>query len=414
MANDDRVRTAESDWPLTNPWPLLLVGLGAAAVAWVLSRAAPPGGWPLPRAALLLTALLAAGGGVSIRPRDALVVAGAMVVCFLTYLATDPEWDSARMMILVGTYVALVAAVVLALDNLLWPGVLWKVVVSVLILFHFGGISTAVTSVTPPSGVSPWIPNQLWTRVYRPYLQCAYLNNAYHFYSPEPGPATLIWARIEYTDGFSRWVKVPNRDEHYKDPLGQEYYRRLSLTESINQTIPIAMVPEPIKAAREHAGRIHKAGRIPLHPYLPENLQFQFPTMMSRKLLPSYARFLATANPHPFNPDAEVAGIKVYRIRHMMLQPPEVLHPDMQPLSKHLFHAYYQGEYDKDGRLKNPNDPFLYWLIPVIPVYEDELPRPGQPAFRIQAVPDFTKRRLVRHEDCLTLHAGSSPWGDES
>ena len=25
-----------------------------------------------------------------------------------------------------------------------------------------------------------------------------YLNNAYHFYSPDPGPATYVWFRIFY------------------------------------------------------------------------------------------------------------------------------------------------------------------------------------------------------------------------
>src|SRR5262249_51727018 len=29
---------------------------------------------------------------------------------------------------------------------------------------------------------SPWLSTQIWTRIYRPYLEFLYLNNAYHFY----------------------------------------------------------------------------------------------------------------------------------------------------------------------------------------------------------------------------------------
>jgi hypothetical protein len=30
-----------------------------------------------------------------------------------------------------------------------------------------------------------------------------------------------------------------------------------------------------------------------------------------------------------------------------------------------LFWPYFQGEFDRDGNLKDPNDPYLYWLIPI-------------------------------------------------
>ena len=28
---------------------------------------------------------------------------------------------------------------------------------------------------------------------------------------------------------------------------------------------------------------------------------------------------------------------------------------------------YFMGEFDADGKLKDPNDPYLYWLIPILP-----------------------------------------------
>ena len=63
--------------------------------------------------------------------------------------------------------------------------------------FHFCGILSAVFSVPPPGGNAPWLVQQAWVRVYRPYLQFVYLNNAYHFYSPEPGPPSFMWYRLD-------------------------------------------------------------------------------------------------------------------------------------------------------------------------------------------------------------------------
>src|SRR5262249_16731598 len=126
---------------------------------------------------------------------------------------------------------------------LLLPVALRRLAVSLLILLHFSGILAATTNVPPPGANPPWLTMQLWTRFFRPYLNFVYLNNAYHFYSPEPGPATLIFARIEYEDGSSFWEKIPNRKEHVKDPLLIEYYRRLSLVEAVNQTITLPNVP---------------------------------------------------------------------------------------------------------------------------------------------------------------------------
>ena len=45
----------------------------------------------------------------------------------------------------------------------------------------------------PPNGDAPFVSEQIWHRVARPYLQLTVLNNGYHFYAPEPGPAALVW-----------------------------------------------------------------------------------------------------------------------------------------------------------------------------------------------------------------------------
>src|SRR5262249_16204058 len=67
-------------------------------------------------------------------------------------------------------------------------------VVSFLILLHFGGLVVASLSVPPNI---PNLVTHLNKRIYRPYLETVYLTNAYHFYAPEPGPATYLWFRIK-------------------------------------------------------------------------------------------------------------------------------------------------------------------------------------------------------------------------
>src|SRR5262249_18204836 len=124
----------------------------------------------------------------------------------------------------------------------------WRIALaSVLLLFHFSGILSAVLS--PPT--SPWLVGQGWTRVFRNYLMFTYMNNAYQFYSPNPGAASEVWFCIEYVPkgqtltadtpeqkppvSVKKWVKIPRRDVDFKDPLGQVYYRRLAITEQLIQ-----------------------------------------------------------------------------------------------------------------------------------------------------------------------------------
>ena len=70
-------------------------------------------------------------------------------------------------------------------------------------VYHFAGIISAITSPQP----TPWLTGQLWARVFRPHLEFSYVNNAYQFYSPQPGPAEILWFCITGTDGESRWYQ---------------------------------------------------------------------------------------------------------------------------------------------------------------------------------------------------------------
>src|SRR6185437_5083979 len=109
-----------------------------------------------------------------------------------------------------------------------------RIVAVILVVLHFGGILTAITAVPPRNEPAPWLSMQSWTRIYRHYLTFAYLTNAYHFYSPDPGPPTLLWFHVEYADGSYRWIKLPNRRE---SPVGLHHQRMPAATESTNNPI---------------------------------------------------------------------------------------------------------------------------------------------------------------------------------
>ena len=375
MARTDYKKGESRDWPVTNPWLPLLIGVGAALIAALLPKWSGTAG-VLVRVVPVVVGLVAAGGAVSLRLRfagqdmedrakSAIVVAVAALVPLLAYAATDKDWDSIRLLFEVMTGVGVAGAVLVLL-----PTLARRVVVSLLVLIHFGGILTAVTSVPPPGGDAPWLTTEVWTRFYRPYLQFMYLNNAYHFYSPEPGPPTLLWFHLKYADGSERWVRLPEREQFH---TRQEYQRRLALTESANMLVPpLQNFPRQMEDMRLMAGNTNSPP-IPVHPQLPSNMQCRIPSPYSRKMIEAYARHVGHNYPSEKDPEAEVTRVAVFRVIHTMLSP-EQMKEGMRPTDPTTYLPYYQGTFDKDGKQKNLPDPFLYWLIPIMWVPEKSLP----------------------------------------
>ena len=354
------------------------------------------------RLLLPLAGIMAVAFAVVRSPGSVPVLGVAALCASLAGLGIAEEWDTFRLMATAAATVAAVAAVVM-----LMPSTLRRLTVSVLVLIHFGGIFAATTSVPPPGSNAPWLTMQLWTRFYRPYLNFVYLNNAYHFYSPEPGPTTLLWVRIEYSDGKSRWEMIPNRREHVKDPLLIEYYRRLSLVEAVNQVVTLPAVP-PDVARRHTLASLQDGMPSPeeVAQYLPAFGQYRPLTANAKRFLEGYAQFISRSYARS---DAEIRGIKIYRVVHAILHP-GLFARGVEPNDPTLFMPYFQGEFDGKGALKNAEDPYLYWLIPIL--------GPEAPAvtsmLNLQGLP----RRppldpLVKVRDYLQIHAGSSPWEED-
>jgi hypothetical protein len=208
---------------------------------------------------------------------------------------------------------------------------------------------------------------------------------------------------------------LPTRAEHYKDPLGVCYYRRLSLTENIahlTTSTPIAaeqirvanrrerVATDPVKPIpRKYPGRDDWERRVPND-------------LVVRQILPSYARHIARASARP---GLEVRSVKVYRALHLITGLPEFRGydpagggkvPGRDPYNASLYMPYFQGTFDRDGKLTDPTDPMLYWLVPIN-----------------QTRQDWTSRQEYRENggfekyfvDYVSVHAGCPlPWSSRT
>jgi len=424
MPRDTSPSPFDRHLPLTNPWPLLGPALATAGLVWFLHAQLPQQVGA--RVALIVASMVMALGGVGLRLRAARedadnrfktagIVALACFVPLLCRLSLDADWDS------VGLLLDVVIGVGLAASGLLLlPRVVRRVALTVLVLVHFGGILSAVGSPPPPSGQRSWLDNQLWVAFYRPYLNFMYLNNAYHFYSPDPGPPILVWFRIEYEGGKSRWVEVPSFGT---DRSKLSFQRRLALGESTNQLVVGSPWDFEERWARRIEAGLNYEGRgaiPPLNdPQAGRYFEYREPSAYSKRILESYARYVLSHYPYvddqgAEHPEVKPRTVKIYRVLHAIANTQNIA-SGFNPYNPVTYFPYYQGKFDPAGRLLDgptfqdckvvkPGDPFLYWLIPIkvepVQGYKQRQDAHGRPL-----LPEPKDLKLV---DYLKVHAGDN------
>ncbi len=378
MAAEPDSKILFSPPPLPSWAGLLLAGVAAGLqIATAESQSTVAGGIAV---VLAVLSLIVGGYAVSLQSRNCIVLLVAAATSALAYLGIRSTWDAVAIMPYVMTGVALVAAVIV-----LMPRALQRVVVCGLVVFHFLGVLSSITSPPPQS----WLSSVSWTQLFRHHLLFCYTNNAYQFYSPEPGPASLLWFCIETKDGQKTWYKVPRKPETHLDPLGVEFYRRLSITEATNQTYNFGPSAETL----ENRQRVFT---IPVHPSLAMNQQYRPLQEHARRILASYVRHVAWKFDRDLesNPDSdEIQSIKVYRVLHEMLKPIDFMRNE-DPFDKITYYPYFLGDFNTKGELKKHMDPMLYWIVPIL----------RKPSLTIR--PDQTST-VDNH---LATHAGSDPF----
>jgi hypothetical protein len=377
-----------------------IAGVAACFLAMVLGliQDAGPGIVSTFRLLLVAGGCLAAGSALSMRPALPFAWCLAAIAFLLAYPGLPSHWDSARYVAIVGTGVCLGGTLLSAC-----PATVRYWILTLLALVHYVGIFCATTWPDP----APWATHQIGTRIYLPYLKFMYLQNAYHFYSPEPGPASHIFALVKYDKidpktgkPEAQWITLPNRDEHMKDPLGLGYYRRLSITEQVSQSMPPMIVTfeaNEITQRRQRAdgllGGIPNYPRIPLAPaeFEPVQAQYRPPRPdISRYLLPSYANHILRSET---TPERKAVSVKIYRLEHRVTQPWALVLTETNPHHPTTFRPYYLGEFEMNAEGKidfiDSQDPLLYWLVPI-------LPKPPSP----------TDPEQKQYIDYMSIHAG--------
>jgi hypothetical protein len=396
------------------PWPTILTGLALTALGTAL------GSWfegqiALVRLLLIFSGVILAGLAVERRLMTASddfeqrlesagLVAFAAGICLIAFLGMDESrdpanssepgrnWDSGKMVFGVAALVALSGSVVVVCTGVVRRGLL-----CLFALYHLGGIATAITMIEPPGTTrpAPFLPTQAWVRLYRPYLMFLFQNNAYHFYSPEPGPPTHLWFYIRYANGNIEKFEMPKRED---SPVLLHYQRLLSVGEFMSQVAP-GNIPDHLLMemygggkeglkkinamknrgenphdlalarlyeARETAPRLVMPNGMPYHPGIPKQNQYQPPHEYSWKMIQSGVRRIAHEFAHdPKDPSSPIVSIKMYRIRKWIISPGEFARGG-DPLDDTYSIAWYQGEFRPDGTLVNKSDPFLFWLIPIV------------------------------------------------
>jgi hypothetical protein len=392
------------EWPTVRKIGLVGAGLIAVAAALGLVTTALPDPVPALQTARLLCVFVGSitvGAAVSMRPdlwRTWAIGAGAAV---LAVVGTPAHWDSFRLLFGVLAAVAGTWAVVLAA-----PPKYRLPAASALLLFHFTGITLATT--TPPTGpyTAPWVTEQAFVRAFNPYLQFVYMRNAYHFYSPQPGAASVLVFLLKTETGTdpatgekqytTQWVVLPKRPADVKDPLGLTYYRRLSLTEQLARGSP-GLRAATFERTEMYQRRMIVAGpnAIPIHPTDDIESQYQLPQPeVARFVLPSYASHVILEHT-PDKATAAKTTVKVYRVQHNTMLVEEFTNARNRPgtvtnpYSPLTYRPYFLGEFYADGTMVNPQEPMLYWLVPILPRTEGLLP-------------GSTKRDYI---DCMSIHA---------
>ena len=334
---------------------------------------------------LVLIGLITAGSAISMR-HDlwwswALGAAGAL----LAWGGLPSHWDSYRLVCWALFGVALAGMALCLLPTF------WRYVVgTAVIVFHFTGIFMATTSPPTDPSPAPWITLQAFARIYDPYLQFIYQRNAYHFYSPNPGPASVLAFLLKTETGTDtetgakqykyEWIVIPRRPAHVRDPLGLTYYRRLSLSAQLEHGTSLAQMPANFEQLDVTRRRKEMRMVYPMHPLEPEWFQYRLPIpTVTRFLLPSYASHVLLQN----TPDKEAAAkttVKIYRLEHRTMPAEQfgIKLPNgkyQDPYHPGTYRPYFLGEYDAYGTLINPQEEMLYWLVPIIP----RTPAPNDP-----------------------------------
>ncbi len=136
-----------------------------------------------------------------------------------------------------------------------------KAAISLWLVYHLAGLMIAPASVRPSSDLvrSSWL-------TVGPYLQLLYLNHGFHFFAPDPGPATIVRYVVERPDGTQVSGQIPDKQTMRPRLL---YHRHFMLSEFLgnSENMDPALKQLHTRAlarqiCQSHAGRVVSLSKV--------------------------------------------------------------------------------------------------------------------------------------------------------
>jgi hypothetical protein len=195
---------------------------------------------------------------------------------------------------------------------------------SISAMLHFFGIFLAVVG-SSSSMVFP--PPPLVNSIYesppaQTYVTGIFMNNAYRFYAPEPGPTTVVWCILKYDDDKSMWYELPRRSRF---PTRAAYQRHLSVSMLLDNDSRSLQLPSNFPPALAQGP-------------------------ISELVLSSYIRHLGkTQAKHPLTGSA-LSRIGIYRVQHFTPTGDEIRHQQRHMTDLVYYQPWYMGTFDLHGR----------------------------------------------------------------
>ncbi len=268
--------------------------------------------------------------------------------------------DTIRFFLGVASVAALIGApVVLA------PQRVRRRVISLLFVLHFVSISAAALLGFRFSLVL----HQFNSRISRPYLNFFVVGNPHAYFAEEASP-NQVWFRIIFEDGTREWLKLPEVDGRGNHKLATQVNltRYSGLVQSVTGSTPPVMFDlnaRPLDFFRVRLEAAHpsveQTGGMYV-PFLSESQisvpqQCQMPTPGALRVLRSYLLHVICKAQQD---GRRVKAVKVYRVRHQLLNVQEYLKGVKEPWDPDTYVTYYMGDFDSQGDQINPMLPFFY------------------------------------------------------
>jgi len=192
------------------------------------------------------------------------------------------------------------------------------------------------------AGGTPFVMRQLSSH-FRPYLKTMWLDNAYRFYAPDPGPTDVLWYHLRYEDGSTRWTQVPRREDFY---FRMPFQRHMSIA----LLASMMMEQEPVSAKDDSASlaRILVSNQPVMRTVLTPGGEIFFR---------SYARHVGrTEKKHPMS-GAALVSMECYLVKYLIRSPFDMrMNVDMY--DPRMLRIYLVAIFTPEGLICSPQEGF--------------------------------------------------------